>query len=302
MSELALLLQDQTTFAILAGVVGLAIGSFLNVVIHRFPKMMEREWRAQCAELIEANGPATASTKSEKGEKSEADTGRYNLLTPRSSCPGCGHAIGILENIPVLSYALLGGKCSACKRPIGLRYPIVELITALAFAGAALKFGFGLAAVSAMVLLAGLIALSFIDFDTQFLPDDLTLPLLWVGLLVNMNGAFVDLQSAVIGAIAGYLSLWSVYWLFKLATGKEGMGFGDFKLLAAMGAWLGWKALPFIILASAFVGAIFGIGLIVLAKRGKEVPMPFGPYLAIAGIIALFFGTSIVDYYFARLG
>lgn len=285
MTELVTLLQDKTVFAAAAAIAGLVIGSFLNVVIHRFPKMMEREWRAQCAEL---NGQPVK------------DEGRYNLLTPRSSCPSCGHRIGALENIPVLSYVLQGGKCAACKAPIGIRYPLVELLTALAFSGAALKFGFGAAGLAAMVLLAGLIALSFIDFDTQLLPDDITLPWLWLGLLLNMYGVFVDLQSAVIGAVAGYLSLWSVYWLFKLATGKEGMGFGDFKLLAMMGAWLGWKALPFIILASSMVGAVFGIALIVLAKRGREVPIPFGPYLAIAGIIALFFGNSIVEYYLAR--
>ncbi len=285
MSDLVALLQDRTTFTIVAAVAGLTIGSFLNVVIHRLPKMMEREWRAQCAEL--------------SGQEIKQE-GRYNLLTPRSSCPSCGHKIGALENIPVLSYVLQGGKCAACKASIGLRYPLVEIITAIAFACAALKFGFGAAGVSAMVLLAALIALTFIDFDTQLLPDDITLPLLWLGLLLNMYGVFVDLQSAVIGAVGGYLSLWSVYWLFKLATGKEGMGFGDFKLLGAMGAWLGWKALPFIILASSVVGAVFGIALIVLAKRGREVPIPFGPYLAIAGVIALFFGNSIVEYYLAR--
>jgi leader peptidase (prepilin peptidase)/N-methyltransferase len=251
------------------------------------PKMMEREWRDQCAELA--------------GQAAQEGQPRFNLITPRSACPSCGHQIGALENIPVVSYLVLRGKCSACKAPIGVRYPIVELLTGAAFVFAALKFGFGAAALGAMVFLACLIALSFIDFDTQLLPDDITLPLVWAGLLVNLWGTFVDLPSAVIGAIAGYLSLWTVYWLFKFATGKEGMGFGDFKLLAAIGAWLGWKALPFVILASSLVGAVFGIALIVMAKRGREVPMPFGPYLAIAGIIALFFGTTIVDYYLARL-
>lgn len=285
MADLVTFLQDRTVFLVVAAVAGLTIGSFLNVVIHRFPKMMEREWRAQCAEL---NGQPVP------------EQGRYNLLTPRSSCPSCGHKIGAMENIPVLSYLFQRGKCKACKAAIGIRYPLVELLTAAMFTGAAFKFGFGAPGVAAMVLLAGLIALSFIDFDTQLLPDDITLPLLWLGLLLNIHGVFVDLQSAVIGAVAGYLSLWSVYWLFKLATGKEGMGFGDFKLLAAMGAWLGWKALPFIILASSLVGAVFGIALIVLARRGREVPIPFGPYLAIAGIVALFFGNSIVEYYLAR--
>ncbi|MFN0299090.1 MAG: prepilin peptidase [Burkholderiales bacterium] len=279
-------LNDPLAFTLTASVLGLLIGSFLNVVIHRLPKMMEREWREQCAEL---SGQAIA------------ETSPHNLVRPRSSCPSCGHQITAFENIPVVSYLMLRGKCSACGTPIGIRYPVVEILTGALFAGAALKFGWSAAAIAAMVFLAALLALSFIDFDTQFLPDDITLPLIWAGLIVNLWGTFVDLRSAVIGAIAGYLVLWAVYWLFKLATGKEGMGFGDFKLLAAIGAWMGWKILPFVILASSLVGAVLGIALIIIAKRGREVPMPFGPYLAISAVIALFFGNAIIDYYLARL-
>jgi leader peptidase (prepilin peptidase) / N-methyltransferase len=279
-------LNDPTAFAITAAVLGMLVGSFLNVVIHRLPKMMEREWRAQCAELSGTAVPAEPP---------------FNLATPRSACPGCGHRITALENIPVISFAVLRGKCKACKTKISVRYPLVEILTGALFAGAALKFGWGGAAFAAMAFLGALVALSFIDFDTQFLPDDITLPLVWAGLIVNLWGTFVDLNSAVIGAIAGYLVLWTIYWIFKLVTGKEGMGFGDFKLLAAVGAWLGWKILPFVILASSLVGAVLGIGLIILAKRGREVPMPFGPYLAISAVIALFLGNAIVDYYLTRV-
>jgi leader peptidase (prepilin peptidase) / N-methyltransferase len=275
-------LNDPTALVVAAALLGLAVGSFVNVVIHRLPKMMEADWRAQCAEL---NGQPLP------------ESGRYNLLAPRSACPACGHKITALENIPIVSWLVLRGKCSACKASIGVRYPIVEAVTGIAFAYAAWRFGPGWAAWAAMLFLAAIIALSVIDFDTQYLPDAITLPLVWVGLLFNLRGTFAPLDQAVIGAVAGYLSLWSVYWAFKLATGKEGMGYGDFKLLAAIGAWLGWKVLPFVILASSFVGAIIGIGLIVLAKRGREVPMPFGPYLAIAGVIALFWGPKLIDYY-----
>jgi len=279
-------LSDPHLFAIAAAIAGLCIGSFLNVVIHRLPKMMERDWRAQCAELAGTAPP---------------EEPRFNLMTPRSRCPHCGHAITALQNIPVVSWLVLRGKCANCGAAIGVRYPLVELLTGALFAAAAWKFGPGTAALAAMGLLAALVALSLIDFDTQYLPDDITLPLIWAGLLVNLWGVFTTLQGAVVGAVAGYLVLWSIYWLFKLVTGKEGMGYGDFKLLAAIGAWLGWQALPFVILASSFVGAIIGIGLIILARRGREVPMPFGPYLAIAGVVALFFGNTIVDYYLARL-
>ncbi len=269
-------------FTTLAVIVGLAVGSFLNVVIHRLPKIMEREWRAQCAEL--AGEPAPQEPK-------------LTLASPRSHCPACGHRIRLVENVPIVSWLALRGKCSACGAKIGLRYPLVEAVTGVAFGYAAWRFGFGAAALGAMFFLAALIALTAIDFDTHLLPDAITLPLLWLGLLLNVDGTFVDLRSAVIGAAAGYLVLWAVYQAFKLATGKEGMGYGDFKLLAAIGAWLGWQMLPLVVLASSFVGAVVGVVLIVLARRGREVPIPFGPYLAAAGVIALFWGRPITDYY-----
>jgi len=272
-------------FAAVAVVFGLMVGSFLNVVIHRLPRMMEREWKMQCAEL---NGAELASPDAP-----------YNLMVPRSACPSCGHQITAAENVPVLSYLLLRGKCSGCKAAISWRYPLVELTTGFLAGLIAWKFGFGLQAFAAFFLVAGLIALTFIDFDTQLLPDDITLPLLWAGLLLSMNGGFTDLKSAVIGAMAGYLALWSVYWLFKLVTGKEGMGYGDFKLLAAIGAWFGWQLLPAVILLSSIVGSVVGIALIVVAKRGRSVPIPFGPYLALGGIAALFWGPQLAQLYLA---
>jgi leader peptidase (prepilin peptidase)/N-methyltransferase len=266
--------------------VGLCIGSFLNVVIHRLPKMLERSWRAECAEL---SGTAAASEEP-----------AYNLLVPRSRCPACGHPIGALENIPVVSYILLNGKCKACKAPISARYPLVEALTAVLTAGAVIRFGATPAGLAACVMLWLLIALTFIDFDTQLLPDNLTLPLLWAGLLANVLGVipWVSLRDAVIGAIAGYLVLWTIYWLFKLIRGKEGMGYGDFKLLAALGAWLGWQMLPLIVLLSSVVGAAIGLSLMVFKGRDHQVPLAFGPYLAIAGVIALFFGKPLVALYF----
>jgi leader peptidase (prepilin peptidase)/N-methyltransferase len=280
------LLAQPAVFVTAAAVFGLAIGSFLNVVIHRLPKMMEREWQAECAAA--------------RGEAPPAGP-KYDLVTPRSACPACGHRITALENIPLVSYLWLRGRCAACRAAIGVRYPLVEALTATLTAYCAWHFGFGLAAFGAMLFAWCMIALTFIDVDTQLLPDSITLPLVWAGLLINLRGTFVDLPSAVIGAAAGYLVLWAVYWAFKLATGKEGMGFGDFKLLAAIGAWLGWKMLPLVILASSFVGAVVGVVLIVLARRGREVPIPFGPYLAGAGLIALFWGQDLVNRYLAQL-
>ena len=290
-----LLHSSSLAFTLTGGVLGLVVGSFLNVVIHRLPKMMERSWRQQCAELLQSeatNGQVPASGKDDPGSDAP-----YNLIVPRSACPKCNHRIRAVENIPVISYLLLGGKCANCKERISIRYPLIEAVSGILSGYIAWHFGFGIAAAAAILFAWSLIALTVIDIDTQLLPDSITLPLLWAGLLANCWGIFTPLDSAVIGAIAGYLSLWSVYWLFKLATGKEGMGFGDFKLLAAIGAWLGWKMLPLVILLSSFVGAIVGILLIVLRRHGRNVPIPFGPYLAAAGLIAILWGSDLNDIY-----
>jgi leader peptidase (prepilin peptidase) / N-methyltransferase len=271
--------------AAIGGVIGLCVGSFLNVVIHRLPKMLDRGWRAQCAELSGESLP---------------EQPRYNLLVPRSQCPACGHRISAFENIPVVSFLFLRGRCSACHAPISARYPLVELLTGALTVAVVLRFG-GLtpAAGAACLLLWSLVALTFIDFDTQLLPDNITLPLAWAGLVANVAGLVpgVSLRDAVIGAIAGYLALWSVYWLFKLIRGKEGMGYGDFKLLAALGAWLGWQMLPLIVLLSSVVGALIGIALVVFKGRDHQIPLAFGPYLAIGGAIALFFGKPLMALY-----
>jgi leader peptidase (prepilin peptidase)/N-methyltransferase len=272
-------MSEFTFMLIFALVGGLCVGSFLNVVIHRLPKMLDQRWRADCAEMSGQPEPASP---------------RYNLVVPRSACPACDHPISAMENIPVVSWLVLGGRCRACKAAISPRYPIVELLGATLAVGAVLRFGATPAAVAAAGLLFSLLALTFIDFDTQLLPDDLTLPLLWAGLIVNLRGMFVPLESAVIGAVAGYLALWTIYWLFKLIRGKEGMGYGDFKLLAALGAWLGWQMLPLIILLSSAVGAAIGIGLLVFKGRDHNIPIAFGPYLAIAGGCALFAGSSLL--------
>ncbi len=273
-------MSPDALFLIGAAVVGLAVGSFLNVVIHRLPRMMEAQWRAQCAELEGREPPKVE---------------RYNLLAPRSHCPACGKPLRVVDNIPVVSYLMLRGKCALCGARISPRYPTVEILTAVLSALVAWHFGWGAAGALALVLVWTLIALTFIDADTTFLPDDLTLPLLWLGLIVNLWNTFAPLHEAVIGAVAGYLILWSIYWLFKLATGKEGMGYGDFKLLAALGAWLGWKMLLPIVLLSSIVGAIVGVVLIVLARRGRDIPIPFGPYLAAAGYITLLYGDVIAS-------
>ena len=279
-------LADPSIFPFFRGLLGLLVGSFLNVVIHRLPLMMERDWQCQCADL---RGEAIP-----EGEE-------ISLVRPRSRCPACGHSISALENIPVLSWLVLRGKCSACQAPISARYPLIEILTGLLTAGAATYFGFGWSALGAFLLIWALVSLTFIDFDTTYLPDAITLPLLWCGLLFNVGNTYTDLASAVIGAVAGYLALWSVYWAFKLLTGKEGMGYGDFKLLAALGAWMGWQLLPVIVLLSSVVGAIVGMSLIVLAKRGREIPIPFGPYLAAAGLIAFFWGERLSDYYLSLI-
>ncbi len=266
---------------------GLVVGSFFNVVIIRLPKMMEQAWRAECCELLEESVPEQAP---------------LSLACPPSHCPACNAPIRPWQNIPIISFLLLGGRCNSCKTKISWRYPLTEFCTGLLFLGAALVFGPTITMIAATLLLGFLIVLTGIDLDTCLLPDSLTLPLLWVGLLVNLGGLFCSLDSAVMGAVAGYLSLWSIYWLFKLTTGKEGMGYGDFKLLAALGAWFGWEALPLIIILSSFVGAFVGISMIVLRRQERDTPMPFGPYLAGAGLLTLFYGDSLTATYYNMLG
>lgn len=270
-------LQDSVIGYPLAAIVGLLLGSFGNVVIHRLPKMLERRWAAQCAELL--------------GQSVAQDAPRYNLIVPRSACVACGRAVKAHENIPVLSWFILGGRCAGCKARISARYPIVEALAGALALLSVFTFGFGWKGIAAFGFLYVLLLLTFIDADTQILPDQLTLPLVWAGLIVNAFGLFTSLSSAVWGAVAGYLSLWVVFWLFKLVTGKEGMGYGDFKLLAAIGAWLGWQVLPATILFASVVGAMVGITLMVTGRLATGAPMPFGPYLAAAGVLALFFGS-----------
>jgi leader peptidase (prepilin peptidase)/N-methyltransferase len=280
------LTANPVAFVALGAFVGLVVGSFLNVVIHRLPKILERQWRAECAELQGVPSP---------------DLPRYNLVSPRSACPRCEHTLSAFENIPIVSYVWLRAKCSACGASISIRYPLVEALSGALSGYIAWHFGVTWAAVAFMIFAWAMIALAFIDLDTFYLPDSVTLLLLWLGLVAHalqlLPQLKVTLADAVIGAAAGYVCLWSVFWLFKLATGKEGMGYGDFKLLAAIGAWLGWKALPLVILLSSLVGAIVGIALIALRRQGREVPIPFGPYLVVAGLIALFWGDSITRKY-----
>jgi len=277
----ALFAQEPWFFVTCAAVLGALIGSFLNVVIYRLPVMMEHAWQDEIA-------AAQIS-----GEQTPPERPRFNLMTPRSRCGQCGHAITALENIPIVSWLALRGRCSACGTAISARYPLVELATALLFAACASSFGPTVQGGASMAFCAVLIALTGIDLDTQLLPDQLTLPLLWLGLLLNVGGVFTRLPDAVIGAAAGYLVLWSIYWLFKLATGREGMGYGDFKLLAALGAWFGWQALPTMLLISSVVGAVIGIAILIVQKKGRQTAIAFGPYLAIAGLVTLFFGAQI---------
>lgn len=286
-----LLTESPLLFIGLAFVFALLIGSFLNVVIYRLPVMMERDWRAQCDEI--SASPA-----------GELPQGRFDLMAPRSRCPSCNHQITAMQNIPVISYLLLGGKCGNCKAPISQRYPAVELLTAVLTGIVAWRFGFGWEAAAAIALTWTLIAISVIDIDHQIIPDSISLPLIWSGLFLSLfhplAGAeilFVDAKTAIAGGLAGYLSLWSIYHLFRLLTGKEGMGYGDFKLLAALGAWLGWQMLPLIILLSAIVGAVSGILMIVTKRHERSVPIPFGPYLAAAGWVAMLYGPQIVKRY-----
>ena len=280
--EILLFAAPATLAATLAAALfGLLIGSFLNVVVYRLPVMAQRELDNYIAH---------------EAGKELPHPDRFNLMVPRSACPHCGHRISALENIPVVSWLVLRGKCSACKAPISARYPIVEAVTGLLSAVLVWNLGSGWLGLAGLLFTYFLIAMTLIDYDTKTLPDDLTYPLLWLGLLINLNGTIVPLRDAVIGAMAGYVSLWAVYWLFKLVTGKEGMGYGDFKLLAALGAWMGWAMLPTIIILSSVVGAIVGISLIVFARRDRNNPIPFGPYLAAAGMIALLYGTPLTRY------
>ena len=269
---------------LVAAVFGLLVGSFLNVVIYRLPRMMEARWAAEAAEI--------------EGRDLPDDTGTpFNLVVPRSRCPHCSHQITALENIPLLSWLWLRGRCAQCKARISARYPLIEALTGLLAAAAIWRFGLTVPGIAAVVLCFALVSLAFIDLDTQLLPDDITLPLLWLGLLVNLVGGFVPLRDAVIGAMAGYLLLWSIYWTFRLLTGKEGMGYGDFKLLAALGAWFGWQSIPAIMLMSSVVGAVVGISLMVFRSHGRETPIPFGPYLAGAGLLVLHFGDRLIALY-----
>ena len=281
-------------FIALTAVLGLLVGSFLNVVIYRLPIMMEREWRAACDEAV---SPAAT-----QAEAAMVPVPPFNLLAPRSQCPKCKHAITALENIPVLSYVRLKGRCAECGVHISMRYPIIETLTAALSAMVAWHFGFGWEAGAALLLTWALIALSMIDFDHQLLPDSITLPFLWVGLTLSLFPVYVDSFNSIIGALTGYLSLWMVYMLFKLLTGKEGMGHGDFKLLAMLGAWLGWKSLLTVVLLSSLVGAIVGISLVLLRGRDKNIPIPFGPYLAAAGWITLLWGDDITRVYLGMSG
>lgn len=281
MDPLEELIRAQPGLSFMLAALGLVVGSFLNVVIHRLPKMMEAQWAQDFADYRDEPAP---------------DEVPLSLAYPGSQCPHCNTKIKAWQNIPVVSYALLRGHCASCEAPISLRYPLVEMVTALTWVVCGLSFGVSTALAGALLLTAGLIVLTAIDLDHQLLPDSLTLPLLWVGLLINMTGTFTSLESALLGAVFGYLSLWSVYWLFKIITGKEGMGYGDFKLLAALGAWFGLAALPTIVLLSSLVGATLGLTLILTGQQTRETPMPFGPFLAGAGLIHLLYPNALLGW------
>ena len=286
MDILILLEANTTLLLIVVGIFSLLIGSFLNAVIYRVPVMLERSWKKDCQEMFSNDSSDTKENQQ-----------TFNILTPRSQCPSCGHSITALENIPILSYLFLKGKCSGCSQAISIEYPLVEIMTTILSVVLAWKFGYSLQLAFGLIFLWTLIALFMIDAKTMYLPDNLTYPLLWLGIIVNLNGIFVDLESSVLGAIFGYLSLWSVYHLFKLVTGKEGMGYGDFKLLAVIGAWGGWQILPFVIMSSAFLGAILGsIWMFVIKKNKAGQPIPFGPWLAMAGIISVVFRTDVIQF------
>ncbi len=284
----ALLSTSPYLFAGLVGIIGLLVGSFLNVVIYRLPIIMQREWRKDCIEYLQM--------------EAEPQGEAFNLSLPLSRCPRCQSPIKAYQNIPVISYIFLKGQCANCKNPISLRYPLIEAFTAITSIIVAWHFGYTPQAAFALVLTWVLIALSFIDIDHQLLPDSITLPVLWIGLALSLFDVYTDTQASIIGAIAGYMVLWTIYQGFKLVTGKEGMGYGDFKLLALFGAWLGWQTLPLIILLSSLVGAVIGITMIIFAKRDHNIPIPFGPYLAAAGWLALLWGNDINRLYLTSAG
>ncbi len=302
MQELLIILQSSpTSLTFLVLIIGLLIGSFLNVVIFRLPVMMERSWKKECIEYLEqdakGNNPLQQSTNSSSLEAEPS-----NLMLPLSRCPSCNAAIKSYQNIPVISYLFLNGKCAECKTHISLRYPLIESCTGITSAIVAWHFGFSTEMLFALFLTWSLIALSFIDIDKQLLPDSITLPMLWLGLFLSLFSIYTDTYSSIIGAIAGYLTLWTVYQIFKLVTGKEGMGYGDFKLLSLFGAWLGWQYLPLIILLSSLVGAVIGVSMIILVKKDHNTPIPFGPYLAAAGWLALLWGDQINALYLSTVG
>lgn len=279
-----MLRAEPTFFVTFSVIFGLLVGSFLNVVIHRLPKMMDNAEKAYVAETYGVQPATPLPTK-------------YNIVTPRSACPHCGHHISAIENIPIVSYLILGGKCKGCKAKISMRYPLIEALTGALIGAVAYKFGYTQSALFAFIFVFALVALTFIDLDTFLLPDDIVFPLLWLGLLFNLNTGFTDIQSAVIGAVAGYMILWIVFHLFKLIRGVEAMGYGDFKLLSAIGAWFGWQLLPAVIFLSAVVGSIIGIYLMLFKGKNKNYAIPFGPYLALGGIAALFFGQQLASFY-----
>jgi leader peptidase (prepilin peptidase)/N-methyltransferase len=286
-----LIIENTSLLYTVSFILGLLIGSFLNVVIYRLPLMLERQWKQECSEYLNIENPETQ------------DIETFNLITPRSACPQCGHKITALENIPVISYLLQKGKCTGCGAKISSQYPLIELLTGIMTLGVVMVFGYTFQALAALFFTWALIALAIIDLRTTLLPDNITLPLLWAGLLLNYQfGLFTDFSSSFYGAVAGYLSLWTLYHFFKLLTGKEGMGYGDFKLFAAFGAWLGWQSLPLIIILSSFAGAAIGISMILFRGRDKSIPIPFGPYLAIAGWIALIWGEEITQTYLRSSG
>lgn len=293
MQQLSMLLNIAALFSVLAGIIGLLVGSFLNVVIYRLPIMMQRGWRKECTEYLQISSEPTQGAVAEEP---------FNLVFPLSRCPNCNTPIKPYQNIPVISYLFLRGKCAACGCHISIRYPVIEALTAISSIIVAWHFGYTPQAAFALLLTWSLIALIFIDVDHQLLPDSITLPLLWLGLCLSLFNIFTDAHASIIGAVAGYMALWSIFHLFKLVTGKEGMGYGDFKLLALFGAWLGWQYLPMIILLSSLVGAVIGMSMIIFAKHDHNVPIPFGPYLAVAGWIALLWGNDLNQLYLTTAG